>query len=188
LKKILLATAIAASAISAPFATAAEGDWSKDLTKNWKERSYAQVKLGFGDAGLSDNAMLLTGVYGLEMHQIHPMLSLEADLSFTIVDAESSMNGTTTEASVTEFGGYLVGSYNGLSLKELIPFARVGLVYSSYEVTARNSYVSASGDDSSIGLGFTVGARYVLSDELSVLVDYTSTELDTFNAGVSYKF
>jgi len=38
LKKILLATAIAASTISAPFATAAEGDWSNDLTKNWKER------------------------------------------------------------------------------------------------------------------------------------------------------
>lgn len=58
----------------------------------------------------------------------------------------------------------------------------------NYEETAKNSYASATGDDSSIGLGFTVGSRYVLSDELSVLVDYTSTELDTVNAGVSYKF
>lgn len=188
-------TAIASAMIIATgfAATSAHAqDSATKLLDNWEERSYAQAKLGFADLGLNDDAMTLTGTYGLKMAHVHPQLSVEADVFFTLADAESEVSssfGTTkAEASTFGFAGYLVGTYDQLSIEKLKPYVRVGLGYTSADVEVSNSMASASGDDSEFGLAYGIGARYDFTDNLGVLVEYNETEFDFMNVGVHYGF
>jgi len=189
MKKLLIASAISAGLLGASVAHAETGS----VLDNWQENAYGQAKLGFTDMGLSDSAMTITGVAGLKTPSIHPMLSFEADLTFTVTDAEtsvSSMAGNTkVTASAFSLGAYAVASYDQLSIENLVPYVRAGLGYTSVEVKASNAFVSASGDDSEIDLGLGAGVRYQINDQLGVLVDYTTiSALDTLNVGVQYSF
>lgn len=189
MKKLLIASAITAGIFTAGVAQAE----TNSILDNWQERSYAQVKMGITDLGLSDDAITITGVAGLKTPSIHPMLSFEADATFTIADAETSVSGSwgtsKVEASAFSLGGYAVANFDQLPVENLVPFVRAGLAYSSYEVTASNSLASASADDSEIDLGLTAGIRYEFSDQFGVVADYTTvSELDTLNIGLQYSF
>lgn len=191
-KTSALAAVVLVTGFGACAASAQDKSFTGGLTDNWQERSYAQLKLGFADLGLSDSAMTLTGTYGLELAHIHPQLSAEADLLLTLADAESkfssSMGSTTVEASVFGMGGYLVGSYDQLPVENLVPYARIGIAYTSAEVKASNGTASAAGDDSTFGLGLGIGARYSVNEQLGVLAEFNSTEYDVWNVGAHYKF
>lgn len=193
MKRTLLTSVVAATAIfGASFASAQNSSVTDGTFDNMKERSYAQLKVGFADVGLDDSALTLTGTYGLELPNVHPMLSFEADMLLTLADGESEFKNiygsTTVEASVFGLGGYLVGSYDELQVENLVPYVRVGLAYTSAEVEASNSVASASGDDSSIGLGLGIGARYQVADRIEILAEYNSTDVDVMNIGVHYEF
>jgi len=189
LKKLLIASAVSASLLTSAVAHAE----TASILDNWEQNAYAQVKVGMTDMGLSDDATTVTGVVGLNTPSIHPMLSFEADLTFTVADAESaypsSIGTTTVEASAFSIGGYAVANFNQLGIENLTPFARIGLAYTSVDVTASNSYASASGDDSEFDLGLGAGLRYQMTDQFSAMVDYsTVSELDTLNLGVQFTF
>lgn len=189
MKKIVIASAISAGLLGS---AAAHADMSTILD-NWQDRAYGQAKIGTTDMGLDDNALTVTGVAGLKTPSIHPMLSFEADLTFTLADAEStyssSMGSSKIEASAFSLGGYAVASYDQLPIENLTPFVRAGLAYTSVDVTASNSVASVSGDDSEIDLGLTAGVRYQINEQFGVVADYTTvSELDTLNVGVQYNF
>ncbi|WP_166255985.1 porin family protein [Marinobacter salicampi] len=193
MKKVsALAAVVLVSGFGACAASAQEKSFTEGLTDNWQERSYAQIKLGFADLGLSDDAMTLTGTYGIELAHIHPQLSAEADLLLTVADAESKIShywgSTTVEASVFGMGGYLVGSYDQLPIENLVPYVRIGIAYTSAEIKASNGGASAGGDDSTFGLGYGIGARYNLNSQFGVVAEFSSTEYDVLNVGAHYKF
>jgi len=189
MKKLLIASAVTAGFLGS---AAVQADTSA-IFDNWQDRAYVVGKLGTADLGLDDNAMTVTGVAGLHTPSIHPALSFEADLTLSLTDAESSlpssMGSTTIEASAFSMGAYAVASYDQFPVENLTPFARLGLAYSSVDVTAANSVVSVSGETSEFGIGFTGGVRYTFSDQLSAVADYTSvSEIDVLNIGVQYDF
>ena len=137
--------------------------------------------------------MTVTGVAGLRTPSIHPVLSFEADLTLSLTDAESSHSssvGTTTvEASAFSMGAYAVASYEDFPIENLTPFARLGLAYSSVDVTASNSVASADGEDSEFGIGFSGGLRYTFNEQWAAVADYTSvSDIDVLNIGVQYDF
>ncbi|WP_166263535.1 outer membrane beta-barrel protein [Marinobacter caseinilyticus] len=186
MKKLIItslatATLLGASSVQAKFNV-------DTILTNWEERSYAQAKPGFADVGLADSALTLTATAGLKTPSIHPNLAFEADLLTTIVDGESSFStpvgNTTVKASVFGLGGYAVGNYYDLPVENLVPFVRAGLAYTSVDISS--SYASASG--SSFGLGLGVGLRYSVDNRLNAIVDFTSTDVDVFSAGVQYSF
>lgn len=190
MKKIIIASAVSAGLLGSAVAHA---DMSTILD-NWQDRAYAQAKVGTTDIlGLDDNALTVTGVAGLNTPSIHPMLSFEADLTFTLADAEStypsSVGSTKIEASAFSLGGYAVASYDKLPIENLTPFVRAGLAYTSVDVSASNGVASVDGDDSEIDLGLSAGVRYQINDQFGVVADYTTvSELDTLNLGVQYNF
>ena len=131
-------------------------------------------------------------VYGLEAHQIHPLLSFEVELMKTLTDGESTYpsvyGNTKVEASAFGFGGYAVASYDQLPIENLVPYVRLGLAYTSVDVSAGNSLVNVSGEASDFGLAYSLGLRYEINSQFGALVDFTSTEVDVLNAGIQYNF
>lgn len=203
MKKLIIVSAVAVAVAAGVLgSTVAQADTAAILD-NWQERAYAQVKVGTADLGLSDNAMTLTGVAGLETPSIHPMLSFEADLTMTLTDAETSrsfsagsvVRSATIEGSAFSMGGYAVASFDQLPIENLTPFVRLGLAYTSidysysYNGTGAGSGFGVDGEDSEFGLAFSGGVRYAFNDRFSAVADYTNvSDLDILNLGVQYNF
>jgi opacity protein-like surface antigen len=195
LKKILIISAATAAMFGASIAQA---DMTAGLLDNWEDRSYAQAKLGFVDLGTSDDGMALTATAGLEAPSIHESLSFEVDVMKTLTDGESTypsaFGSTKVEASAFGVGAYAVSTYKELPIEGLEPYFRLGLAYTSVDVSASNNLVSASGEASEFGIAYGAGLKYDLGahvdalENVGVLVDFTSTEVDSMSLGVDYRF
>lgn len=193
MKKLIIASAVAAGMFGASLAQADTfAGTVSHMADTWDERSYAQAKLGFVDLGTDDDGIGLTGTFGMDASEIHENLSFEVELMTTVVDGEttyqSSVGDAKVEASAFSLGGYAVGTFEQFAVAEIVPYARVGLAYTSVDMKASNSVASASGDDSDIGLGIGVGLKYEFADKLHGLVEFNSTDVDVMNAGIGYRF
>lgn len=189
MKKLIIASAITAGLFGA---SVSHADTVSQMIDTWDERSYAQAKLGFVDLGTSDDGIGVTGTFGMEAPEIYKDLAFEVDVLMTVVDGEttypSSFGNTKVEASAFGFGGYAVANYRELPVDGLTPFFRLGLAYTSLDVTASNSVASADGEDDSFGLAYGLGLKYDLGNNLEALVGYTDTDVEVFNAGIGYRF
>jgi len=132
--------------------------------------------------GLDDNATVLTGVVGSNLDNVREGLAVEADLTMTLMDAESEFFGTSFEASYTKLGGYAVYNYPLVDVTEgLSIFGRGGLAYTSLDIE--------SASDSSIDLAFGLGAKYEIRDQIKLTGQYDTYEsIDVFSIGAEYSF
>lgn len=195
MKKILIVSAITAGMFGA---SVAQADTVSDLLNGWEDRSYAQAKLGFVDLGTNDDAIGVTGTFGLEAPSINKNLSFEIDVMKTLTDGESTypsaFGSTKIEASAFGFAGYAVATYKELPVDGLAPYFRLGLAYTSIEVSAGNDLVSVDGETDGFGIGYGIGLKYDMGaqsaglKDFEVLVEFNSTDVDVLSAGVGYRF
>ncbi|WP_166260441.1 outer membrane beta-barrel protein [Marinobacter salicampi] len=194
MKKILFS--VATSAVL--FSGAASADNFQRAVDYLKDDAYVKATIGFADVGLDDSALAVTGTYGKNLPHIHPGVSAEFDLSFSLSDAEStyshSMGRGKLSASYVALGAYGVYEH-GLDdlLANLSIYGRAGLVYTSFDAETSSSYggysASNSFSDSSFDLGLGVGGRYQYNEPVSFVVDYTTfDEVDLFSVGARYEF
>lgn len=177
MKKVLIASAIAASlASSAAFADHGVLPHEGSV--------YGGVALV--DVGLSDEAIAVKGGYNHALDAVLPGLSIDAELAFSVADAEEG----DWEASYWSAGTYARYTYGLDTLVQgLDIYGRLGGAYVSAEAEGYGVKL----DDSSFDLAYGVGVGYELQKDLTVYVDYTNVDNDLvdlgeLSAGVQLKF
>jgi opacity protein-like surface antigen len=177
MKKVLIASAIAATmASSLAFAqetAPAEGAF--------------YVGVVTADTVLDDNAVALKGGYNYGLESLMAGLSLDSELTMSIVDAEQEFAFDTAEVSYWSAGSFARYTYG---LDAIAPglevYGRAGLVYVDVEL---DSASTGTISDDSFEFGYGAGLSYQVASQVSVYADYTSiTDLDEASVGVAYSF
>lgn len=185
MKKMFLGGVIAAALAASPAMADVGGLNTGYLT----EDAYAGASIGFGDMGLSDSAIIVSGRYGKGLEDVFPNLGVEVETTLTLANASTDYLGYDYDASYFGLSGFAVYNYavgERIGVQGLTAFGRIGLGFTSYDY----EYI----DDTDISLALGVGVKYGLgeitgNDRLSVRAEWTDQGLyDEFKAGVDYAF
>lgn len=189
MKKIILGSAVAAVLASSP---ALAMDNTVDVASMVKDNSYAGASVGISDMGLADDAVIVTGRYGMGLGDLIPAvpnLAAEVEATMTVSDASTEYFGGSYDASYFGLSTYAVYNYDlgeRVNVEGLTVFGRAGVGYTNYDY----EYI----DDTDIDVAVGVGAKYDLSavagvENLSVRAEFTDQGVyDEFKAGVDYAF
>ena len=133
------------------------------------------------DSGM---ALVLNVGMPLAMEAGPGKIAVEGELSKSISAASQKTFAGTAEFDVTTLAAYATYTYD--ITNEFYVKPRLGLLHESAEA----SVAGISASETETGLSYTLGAGYVVSNNLNVYLDYAIVEADISNMtlGVSYKF
>lgn len=150
--------------------------------------SYANVQIALPDVSGFSGGLSLIGTYGMPMNKLMPNagkeLSIEAELTTTVTNPDTTMLGLTYEASYFTLAGY--GVYTMDLNPQFAVRGRAGLLFESVDIEGQ----FGTGSETGFGLSLGVGAVYKLGGTMNLVAEYTIIESDIshLSAGIQMKF
>lgn len=153
-----------------------------------QNNNYLNAQLAIADIDGFDDGLAVVATYGMPMPNVHKNFAIEAELSITISDAETTLVGVPLNASYVSAGGYAV--YNHPINPDFSLFGRAGLVYIDFDIAVGGPGVTITDVDEGLKLSYGIGLTYNINKTMNLTAGYTALGEDAsqLSAGLQYKF